>query len=188
MPSPDPNRPYSYNGDLYEAGRRAEDWVLEYLNQVPGVGEIQDVRDDPMWQRKDVDFIVRFAFGEEVKVEAKGDRHIHKGNVLFEPFRIHHTASPEHCGCLGWSVFSEAERVLVWCEPVSRLYFFEMDALRRGMQRYTHEARPNINSRWISTDTERTTFNIYIPLRYVPHRVYEFVGGLWTPFSKNDQH
>lgn len=172
------------NPELKPKGDYAEVVVCEFLRRCPGVAQVEDVRDDPAWQQQDVDYRVTLTSGTARGVEVKSDQHIARsGNVLFELARLHHTARPERCAHLGWSVFSAADWLLVYCPPARALYWFSFAALRGGMQAYMKDSRDKARLALIATDSQRTTLNILIPLAYVPHAVYAQTPAGWRRAS-----
>lgn len=170
----------TYAGELMQIGNEGESVVQDFFAYVLRGVQLDDVRRDPAWQEKDVDFRAHFSTGV-LNIEVKSDRWIDRSeNVLFELCRIHHTAQPKYCAYLGWSVFSAADRVLVWCAPSSRLFVFEADQMRAGMQRYTQKARKDMNLAIVDTDEQRTTINILVPLDFIRHKSYRRTNGIWT--------
>jgi hypothetical protein len=164
---------------LLHVGQEGEQIAASFFAWT-GWGTPEDVRADPFWQRQEVDYRLHLKAGDVTTVEVKSDQHIGRsGNVLFELLRIHHTseATPAY---LGWSVFSAARWLLVWCPPTGRLYLIAMRELRRGFQAYTLATRPNARLSVVSTDTARTTINVLVPLGYVNHQVYCRIGEGWV--------
>lgn len=173
---------------LRNVGNDAEAIAEQFMAAVPNVKRVIDVSNVIDWQRREVDRRCELANGAWVNVEIKSDRHIHTSrNFSFELARLHHTATPEHCAYLGWSVFSEADRLLVWCPPAQRLYSFLTDDVRRGMQRYTQEVRGNMRTAIVTTDDKRTTINILVPLSYIPHNVYARAETAWRLEHKGER-
>lgn len=178
MPDQNPNRSRSYSGDMMREGSDGEARAYDFLSRLSHA-HIEDVRSDSFWQQRDVDYLFTRMDDSVLTVEVKSDRHIaQSGNVLFELARLHHT-SRDVCAYLGWSVFTEADRLLVWCPPAERLYVFVVSELRSAMQRYTQKTRQLMKLNIVSTDTLRTTINILIPLTEVPHRVFACVNNRW---------
>lgn len=172
------------DGKLLIVGQDAEDIVRDFFNSTPQITETEDLRAIPEWQQKEVDYRIHSSVST-LLVEVKSDQHIGKSrNALFELLRLHHTAQPEHCAYLGWSVFSEADRIFVWCPTTRELYIFQTPDLRRAMQGYTYEQRKNMRIEIVVTDTKRTTINILIPLDYVSYHVYQKTQKGWECIGK----
>jgi hypothetical protein len=172
------NEPVNYEGELMKIGSEAEEVVISMFAQVMPQVQLEDVRDLAEWQRVDVDFRAHFPDGKIINLEVKSDQHItSKGNFVFELARITHEA--EDCALLGWSVFSEAQRVLIWCPPSKILYVFHMTDYRKAMQRYTQEKRQEMRLSIITTDRARTTINILVPIKDVPYTMYTCPTGEW---------
>ena len=167
------------DSNLLLVGQDAESIVMDFLNSFKQITKKDDLRLDKEWQEKDVDYRIETANGEML-IEVKSDQHIGKsGNVLFELIRLHHTAKSEHCAYIGWSVFSAADRIFVWCPPTRKLYIFKTPDLRRAMQGYTYEQRKSMRIEIVVTDTKRTTINILVPLAYVSYHVYQKNAKGW---------
>lgn len=165
---------------LQVIGEQGEQVVREFFaSLMPGV-QLEDVRSVPEWQHQDVDYRARTTHGATLNIEVKSDRHIAQTqNVLFELMRIHHAADPKRCAYLGWSVFSAADRLVVFCPPSYQIFLFQTEKLRRGMQAYTREKRADMNLKIVTSDESRTTINVLVPLRYVPHQVFRLSFGRW---------
>lgn len=166
------------NGELLQIGkaaeRMAESWFAsQCLHWI-------DVSNHANYQRREIDFLATdYRTGHERTYEVKSDQHIHRsGNFLFEPVRIHHTAA-RNCAYLGWSVFTEADYILVWSPPAQCLYVVEASAARQGFQRYTAARRASTRITWITSDAARSTLNVLIPLRYIPHEIHIYHAGRW---------
>jgi len=159
--------------DLMPIGEAAEAVAKSFFNTLPLEKPPIDVRHDPKWQAKKVDYLLPLKGGGMEYAEVKSDRHIaFKGNALFETLRIHHTA--QTCAYLGWSVVSLSQKIYVWCPPAQRLFVYRTRDLQRGMQEYTQRTRGAMRLAIVETDATRTTINILVPLQYVPHRIYRF--------------
>lgn len=158
--------------------QKAEEIILEFLRNLPGVSEVRDVRSDKEWQKKEVDFIVIMYNGMEYKVEAKSDKHIARSqNMLFELARIHHTSATTPA-YLGWSVFTESDRIIVYCPP-DKIYKFSTVAMKSAMQTYVATVRQDLNLAPVASDDSRTTINILVPLEYVEHEIYDLQNDEW---------
>lgn len=172
------------NGELVAKGQNAESAALHWLKSAYPGAKIDDMRDNPIFQQKEIDFRVYLPSRVEL-FEVKYDKHIARtGNAVFELCRIHHT-SLIACAYVGWGVFTESNRVLVWNFPTLTFYDFKTADLRAGMQRYVNETRQNANIRPVYSDNLRTTVNVYVPLRYVPHERHKWTGRFWSTLAKD---
>lgn len=186
MPIPDQTKSRSYNGDYMREGKEGESYVYDFLKSRSNVKNIDDLRDDPEWQQRDVDFRVRRHDASELLVDAKSD--VHMGispNVLFELLRINHT-SDDFPVRYGWSVASGAALFCIWSPPLMRLYRVWADDLRSAMRRYTDHARKNTRIDIVPTDRIKTTVNILIPRAYVSYIAFDYNGGRWPLAEKKD--
>ncbi|MHC4621957.1 MAG: hypothetical protein ACYTEQ_29815 [Planctomycetota bacterium] len=165
--------------DYYtKVGNRGESAALRLLGQVFGHYAIKDVRNDPQWQRKDVDFIVTMENGQK-RTEVKSDRHLGGANFCFELGRIRHNTSWETAFYKGWSIRTAAHVLLMWHDDARTMYVVCYRAFVEGLQRYL-EASNGVRMGAVPTDNARTTFNIYVPQQYVAHTRYiEKENGYW---------
>ena len=178
MPKPDDKRKRSYDGDMMDNGRKAEDAVFMFLMEIKSIDQIDDLRNVPDWQSRDVDFCV-WRNGEPEFIEVKSDESIGRSpNILFEFARINHT-SIDHLARFGWSLFSLADRFAIW-SPITKVVFMVgATDLRDGFNRYVRDARKNTRIVPIPTDEIKTTIVFLVPCDYVTHNRYEPVGNGW---------
>lgn len=168
---------YSFAGKLREGGT-AEALAESFLRTHTSITQVKDVRSDPAWQRQDVDYLAWLATGVMLKVEVKSDAHIARsGNLLFELSHIHFSGNPVVRP--GWSVFSAANWLLVWCPASAQLYSFTSDSLRQAVRRYIQRAKADTRVAVVTTDRGWATVNVLVPTFYVEHRKYMRVNGLW---------
>jgi len=174
------------NPTLLVKGQDAESIVQDFLHSWKShITQVEDLREDTTWQERDVDFRVHMRTGTKLLIEVKSDKWLGVSrNVLFEVLRIHHTATPEHCARLGWSIFSGADRFFVWSPEIKSLYVFKTEDFRRAMQNYVKASRREANVSIVPTDSKRTTFNILVPITYVPYLVYAKREGKWELIGK----
>ena len=169
-----------FNADgLVQKGNIAEMVVYSFLLSQDHITNVVDVTKNREYQDVEIDFT--FDVGSLLYgVEVKYDKHIgNTKNVIFELTRIHLT-SQNHCAYLGWSVFSEADYIAVWCEPTQELYMIQTVKLRKAFQRYATAAKKSMQLRTIISDDTRLTINVLIPLSYVRYRKFIIEGGHWN--------
>lgn len=181
MPQPDGKRNISYIGDMKREGKVAEAVVKHYLENHPLVKTVTDLSEDKEWQAKDVDFEVILTTGEKQYIEAKSDKHIaFSKNFPFELNRINHKEFRNTSVKLGWTVFSTADRFVIAPYGQWEVWIFTPTDVLKGFHQYMKDHRPNrVNSRWIETDSERTTQIILVPTSYMPYRVMRLVNDKW---------
>jgi len=157
----------SYSGDYKAIGTRAEEIVMQFLENRPNVIGLNDFRELKVIQESDIDIAIKTRDGLVTLAEIKSDYHLGvSGNVLFEVLRINHTAPPDKTLTLGWSGRTPAKYLLYYAPQVHSIYLCKTDDLRAALQRYTKEARKNMIIKVVETDAIKTTINILIPERY----------------------
>lgn len=166
------------NGALLPVGKQGEEAAYRFLNSMSNVTHVEDVRDIEAWQKQDVDYRITLQDKSVKRVEVKTDTRIEQtGNVLFELTRIHHTATT--CAYVGWSVFSQADFMLIYAPDTRAFRLFRFMDFRRVMQAYTRQKRDKTRVVWITSDDTRSTLNLLIPLVAVPHQHYVARGDGW---------
>jgi len=160
-------KPRSYAGDYMAAGKKAEEIVMKFLQDRPGIIDLNDFRQLKAVQEADVDIAIKTIDGRITLAEIKSDFHLGvSGNVLFEVLRINHTSYPDRSLTLGWSGRTPAKWLLYYAPQVNKIYQFKTDDLRAAFQRYTKAARKSININIVVTDEIKTTVNVLIPWEY----------------------
>lgn len=165
----------SYDGAMMAKGKEGENIVWRWLQDHPSVIGVDDFRDLRAMQRADVDFGIYYTDGTVALAEIKSDRWLCMGgNVTFEFMRIYHTARPDKACILGWTARTPAEFVMFYASKEEHVYVFTSTALRRVMQKFTQNRRPQLsewlsalprmNMNWISTDATKSTLCFFIPL------------------------
>ena len=164
MPTPDANKERSYNGDYMAEGRFAEEVVMAFLKDYPGVIGIEDFRNLRAVHEADIDCAIKTADGRVTLAEIKSDRHLGiTGNVLFEVLRINHTCQPDRAGYLGWSFRSPATYFLYFSPKLKKVFLCRANDLRQVVQAYTKEHRKAVRLDWVNTDAIKSTVNILLP-------------------------
>jgi hypothetical protein len=179
---------YDYDGELMRKGRNGEDYAILWLQAIYPNYNIEDVRDDVEYRRKDVDFVLTLEYDTEQyrvnakkRVEVKSDKWLDRGNFCFEIMRIRHRSNQPLY--IGWSVRTCAHILLLWHDGTNTMYVVVHDELVKGLKRYAQHCYTNnvaMNIGTVSTDAARTTVNIYLPQRHVKHFVYQFIDGEWA--------
>ncbi|PLS85490.1 MAG: hypothetical protein CYG60_12295 [Actinobacteria bacterium] len=161
---PSAARGRSYDGEYMRVGKEGEMLAFEFLRSRPDIALVTDVREQESYQHRDIDFVVRTTRGQTVNVEVKRDIHLGtSGNVLFELARIYHTAHPNFCVKLGWSVRSGADIFLFYAPSTEEMYLCGAKRFRKALQDYTYHARQRTQLRLIPTDAIKSTLNVLVP-------------------------
>jgi hypothetical protein len=164
--TPSASRPRSYSGGYMDAGKVGEAIFLKFLRADPDTACVLDVRSDKHWQDCDVDFRVRRGTGEWWSVEGKYDRHLDKtGNVLFELFRVNHTAPQQRLYVVGWSVRSAAEHLLFYAPSTHTIHSIRMLQYRLACANAVRQGKCRCDL--VPTDEKKTTINAYFPQKFV---------------------
>lgn len=158
----------SYEGDYMAKGRQGQAIVLDLLKDHPQVVDVQDLSELRTFQQIDSDALFLTIDGLRPLAEIKVDEHVGvSNNIAFEIVRINHrTTDPRNCVTLGWSVYTAAPWIFYYGPVFAFVYQFSADALRRGFQRYTDEARSFSQLAWVDTDNIKSTLLALVPMRY----------------------
>lgn len=165
---PSADRMRSYDSGYMQAGKKAENIVMQWLREQPWTIGVDDLRPLRIMQEADVDCTIKTADGRITLAEIKSDKHLGiSKNVLFEALRINHTCVADKAVTLGWSARSPAKWLLYYAPSVQKIYQMTMDDLRRACQKYTNEVRKRAFIDYVPTDNIKSTVNILIPKEYV---------------------
>lgn len=154
----------SYDGDMAKVGKNAEETVISWLKENPQILDVVDTRDVEVLQHADVDCIIKTVDGRHILAEIKSDQHIKDDkNVLFEAIRINHACNSDRAVTLAWTARSPAKWIFYFNPKTKKLYRCLLDDLRKAFQIHTRDKRVNTESRWINTDSTKSTFIFLIP-------------------------
>lgn len=166
--TPGANRERSYDGDYMEAGRKAEDIIMDWLRRQPWVLDLDDLTGLRPMRQADVDCHFSLTDGRSTLAEIKSDKHLGTSkNYLFEVLRINHTAPPDKAVTLGWSARSPAKWLLYWAPNKKEIHQISMDEFRGALQNYSQQQRKETKLSYVPTDRIKSTVNILIPERFV---------------------
>lgn len=173
MPKPSADRERSYDGDYMRTGRLGESVVARWLEDDPQVIGVEDLRELRPVQGVGCDFAVYLRDGTNPLAEVKTDMVLDEtGNMVFEIFRVNHTAPHDRAFILGWSARTSAKWLLVYSPQRKKIYRFETEILRQTIQKKTFETRwrhyydplyPENLLRWVNTDKIKSTVIMTIP-------------------------
>ena len=111
----------AFNEDL-RYGETGEHIAWVQLLESPKTRQVLDVRKDPYFQEKDIDFLQLDVKNNVNKIEVKTDRQAHKtGNIAFE------TKSNSNEGCLARS---EADFIYYYIPEVREVIVIKLDMLK----------------------------------------------------------
>lgn len=108
-------------------GKRGENFIYQYLMNRPDIINIWDVRADPFYQDKDVDFITENEAGAKHFIEVKTDSYV-SGNLFYET--ISSILSPGDDGCMNKT---HADTLFYFYPNLKRLYIFDMRSFHSVM-------------------------------------------------------
>jgi hypothetical protein len=135
-----------------ERGKQGENLVYSWMRR--SGWEVQDVRSDPTYQKRDIDYIAS-KDGKTRTLEVKNDTYIAKsGNVCLE---IQVGDKP------GWLQCIEAEFLLVVGQDLMVRIFRMTDIWRYLMSKETH--RTHVNK-----DGDTLCLTYLLPIESIPHK------------------
>lgn len=166
-------------------GATAEDIAARFLTAHKAVARVEDVRAVKAWQQRDVDYRAHLTDGKVLNVEVKSDKWIGTtGNVLVEVCNVHFTGERGRAVRAGWTFFSAAHWLLLWCPTNERMYSLTMQALHAGLRRSAQDktqlAASVTEGRWM-------TVSALIPLHHVRHHEYGLRGESFALISQGEQ-
>jgi len=168
----------SYNGELMNKGKKAEEIVIKWLKSLKdNVRNVIDVREWRITQRLDADIIIENIDGKLRLAEIKSDKNLGiSENFLFEFMRINHFVKSDSIHYLGWAFRSPAKYLLYYAPLKNEVYRFCFEDIRKGIGKwignYTNPKEIRINK--TLTDEQKTTFNFIINRKYFDNKYLKF--------------
>ena len=142
-----------------ELGELAEERWLAYLKIVKYYDCIDDVRLDPEWLPKGVDFIA-WKGDSCIRYEVKGDSHVHRTHqIVYEDME-----KVEH-GKPGWARTSKADILCIYCPPRKLFYIIEMRHFRLMVGQNWHDL-----DTFEAKHANYTTIGKIVPLQILDHK------------------
>lgn len=89
---------------------------------------VEDVRGDEWFQRRDIDFVVSSTSGQEIRWEVKWDSWINKTGNLYLEF-----ISPRSLNCDGWFEFIKADYLAYGDATAEKFYVINVEWLKDYM-------------------------------------------------------
>jgi len=176
---------FNYQEKLAE-GAAAEDIARRFLAAHRAVARVEDVRAVKAWQVRDVDYIAHLTTGQRMNVEVKSDRWIGTtGNMLVEVCNVHFAGERGRAVRAGWTFFTQAAWLLLWCPTNERLYSLTTRALHEGLKR---SAQSGTQTRLSASVTEGRwmTVNALIPLGAIRYHEYVQRGESFALVKQGD--
>lgn len=160
-------------------GKAGEEAVYAFLKEQTRIVHIWDVRENPLYQKKDIDFIIETNKGIRQFLEIKTDSYT-SGNLYYEVLSSEHSK-----GCM---FKTEASHLYYYYPNLKKLYIFEMDKFRRFM---------NENLDWFtykgykkSVKNKGYGASIYTSVGYaIPLRLFHMMEPKWLTildFERNE--
>lgn len=116
-----------------ELGELAEERWLAFLERVKYYDRIDDVRLDPQWQPKGVDFVAWKGY-ENLKFEVKADRYVHRTQqIIYEDKEMVELGKP------GWARTSKADILCVYSPQRQKFYIIKMRHFRVMVGKNWHD-------------------------------------------------
>jgi hypothetical protein len=112
----------NYIMDSFKVGKSAETIVSNWMVSLGW--EIVDVRQDKVYQIKDIDYLVPTTDGGQAGVDIKSDRCFDTGNYFIETF------SNIEKNKIGWGFGSEADYIMIYYPTSAELHIIDLHALK----------------------------------------------------------
>lgn len=159
--------------DRNGAGTKGEAAVQNWLVQL--YGEPFVMKADKELQDVNIDFVVLPNDEPKLYVEAKTDRNVEKtGNFAFELARIKHDLPLNRFFYPSWFIASQANALVVYGPMARLLYVMSMADVRNVANEHVRSQRERSQWRAVFTDFQRTSINLLIPIRDVPHDRWQY--------------
>lgn len=144
-----------------KVGQKGEELIKNYLRQNTKIQDIQDVSNNPTYQKDDIDLVVTFTNGKTGTIEVKTDRYT-SGNIFYE------TVSNKEYGVPGCMVKSKADFLFYYFTETRELYIMDFAKYKNWFDNNIHNFRKkelkNIDRKRTST---YTSIGYTIPKSYL---------------------
>ena len=118
-----------------ETGKIGEKKTLDFLNSLDMTYRVEDVTEDELWQKLDVDFLQIVKDGEIYRIEVKTDTIAHKsGNIVYE-----HTSNIKY-NTKGCFEKTKSDIMFYYLSEVDELYYINIYELRK----YVNESKKTL--------------------------------------------
>lgn len=113
----------------FKKGERGEEELIYFLtNNSSIIKRVIDVRKNPYYQRKDIDFllVIKDKNGKDkaIPIEIKADYHEYTGNIFCE------TISNDKKNTPGCFMYSEAKILFYYFPNIKQIYMFDLELVR----------------------------------------------------------
>lgn len=145
---------------MLKIGKIAVKEVEKYLKSLKETIEVINVEDDKEYQKKDIDLIWRYmANGRkyEQKIEVKGDRYHHTGNIFIETVSNRERNNP---GCF---MYSEADYIFYYFVETRELYIIPLAETREWLKQNIHRFEEKFLSTKVGNYTYYTSAGRLVP-------------------------
>lgn len=145
----------------YDIGKQGEEYIIQYIKSLENVLYIEDVREDKVYQNKDIDIVVTLKNNTKVKVEIKTDTY-DTGNIFYETMSCIETNS---IGCIEKT---QADLILYYFINTKELYIFDTKEYKKWFnnKKYNFTKKKFLN--YYNNGTSKyTTEGFIIPKRYL---------------------
>lgn len=141
-----------------ELGELAEEKWLAFLQRVKYYDHIDDVRLDPEWQPKGVDFIA-WKGDNCLRFEVKGDSYVHRTQQI-----VYEDKEKVEQGKPGWARTSKADVLCIYAPPRKAFYIVKMRHFRVMVGKNWHELET-----YEAKHQHYTTVGKRVPLRILDY-------------------
>lgn len=158
-------RTYTMQESTQVASRATAD-ITHWLQNLPRTISIQNVEDDPHYQKLDVDLLVTTDRGES-KLEIKGDRYHKTGNFFFE---THSNRENNTEGCF---LYTQADWLCYYFVEIGLLYLLPMPQTRHWFLNNIERFQSKSTTTPIRGGGHYTTVGRLVPIKVVLQEVPE---------------
>lgn len=153
---------------MLKIGEMAVKEVEKYLRSLKETIEVINVEDDEEYQKKDIDLIWRYEMNGrkyEQRIEVKGDRYHHTGNVFLETISNRERNNP---GCF---MYSEADYFFYYFVESRELYIIPLRRAREWFKENMHRFEEKCLSTKVGNYTYYTSAGRLVPRKVLREEV-----------------
>ena len=149
---------------MRDVGRVGEEVFEAWAVRQAGVEAVRDVRDDPVYQRDEVDYIVTRTVKPDLRVEVKTETKLDvSGNILIELVRINHSGQHQYV-LEGWPWRTVSDVVVYYAPATGRLHFWDRRDFLACIYEWVRLRGKSLRTLVTETSTDRVVISTVMPM------------------------
>jgi len=156
--------PPSYYGAIRQVGYQGEAVFEAFCARQSWIEGVRDVRDDPICQRDEIDYIITKTGGFDWRIEVKTESKLDvSGNILIELARINHSGEHQYM-MQGWPWRTASDYIVYYAPTTERLHWWARRDFLAGAYEWVRSRGKALRTLTTETSTERVVISTVVPM------------------------